>query len=522
MCAFADSRPVIARNAAALRPLIAAVLVPLCVVSSGCADETPAVTANAGPSPANNAVDTSRREGMDWPHFLGPQETGISEETGLLSEWPDAGPPLVWTVDVGTGYSAPSVRGDRLVLHHRIDDEEIIECLEAGSGKSLWKRAHASRFKDPYGYNNGPRCTPLLTEDRCFTLGAEGKLTCVKLTDGSPVWRRDLRADFSIPDGFFGVGATPVLEGDKLIVLVGGQPNSGVVAFDAGTGKTLWEAVGQETWDNALTGWTFEPNYEWTGKEMVVSYSSPLVATIHDRRHLLCLMRQGLVSLDPETGRENFHYWFMSRTHDSVNAARPVLVEDTILLSAAYRVGAALLRVNPDGTSVEEVWRDPRNLLTHWSTAIAHDGHFYGFSGRHENEGELRCIKSDTGEIIWQTDGWGRALERSIRIGPAGEILDADTGQVIPYPRYGRGSAILAEGKFIVLAEQGTLALVEATADGWNEISRCSAPRMKYPSWTAPVLSRGLLYLRCEDALVCLDLRSPESSRTPINQSRIR
>ena len=483
-------------------------------LNSGCAEDPAAATESRS---STVAVDTSDRPGIDWPRFLGPHETGISDESGLLSEWPAAGPPVVWTIDVGTGYSAPSVRGDRLVLHHRAADEEIIECFNAGSGKPIWKQAYASQFTDPYGYNNGPRCTPLLTETHCFTLGAEGKLTCVTLDDGKIVWQRDLKSDFAIPDGFFGVGATPVLEGDKLIVLVGGQPNSGVVAFDAGTGKTLWEAVGKQTWDGVETGWTSEPTYEWTGEEMVASYSSPIVATIHGQRHVLCLMRQGLVSLDPETGRENFHYWFMSRAYESVNAARPVVVDDTILVSAAYRVGSALLRVSPDGTSCEEVWRDPRNLLTHWSTAIYRDGHYFGFSGRHENEGELRCITAMTGEIIWQTNGWGKGVEGLSR-GPAGEIFDSATGEEIPWPFYGRGSAILAENRFIVLAERGTLALVKATADGWQEISRCTAPRMKYPSWTAPVLSRGLLYLRCEDALVCLDLRADEKS----NQSRTR
>src|SRR5690606_12615556 len=150
------------------------------------------------------------------------------------------------------------------------------------------------------------------------------------------------------------------------------------------TGTTLWEAVGRQTWDGCPTGWPSPETYEWSGEEMVVSYSSPIAATIHRERHLLCLMRQGLVSLDPATGKERFHHWFMSRTHDSVNAARPVVVDDTILLSAAYRVGSALLRVKPDGTSYEVVWEDRRNLHSHWTTPIYVDGHYYGFHGRHE------------------------------------------------------------------------------------------------------------------------------------------
>lgn len=445
------------------------------------------------------------RKGEDWPQFLGLTHDGISRETGLLDEWPEQGPPLVWEKSVGTGYSAPSVRGSQLVLHHRIGDAEIVECLHATTGKSLWKYESPSNFRDPYGYNNGPRCSPILTAEHCFTLGAEGKLVCLNLKDGSLDWKRDLKIEYDIPDGFFGVGATPILEGSKLIVLVGGQPNSGVVAFDSLSGNKLWESVGKETWDKAETGWSNDPVYKWEGDEMVVSYSSPIAATIHGKRHLLCLMRQGLVSLDPETGNVHFKHWFRSRTHDSVNAARPVVVDDTILLSAAYRVGSELLKVNPDGQGYEVVWSEDRNLLTHWSTAIPLDGDFLGFSGRHENEGELRCIDGKTGVVKWSTVGHDNL--GSLGRGENDTIVNKETGKVVPWPFYGRGSKIMADGKLIVLAERGTLALLKATTTGWKEISRCSAPRMKYPSWTAPVLSRGHLYLRCEDALVCLDIK---------------
>lgn len=465
------------------------------------------------PAASRPNVPPPDRDGSDWPQFLGPQGTGVSPETGLLTAWPEGGPPLLWERKLETGYAAPSIRGNRLVLHHRVGDEEIVECMRADTGESVWTYGYPTSYRDRYGYGNGPRCAPLLTEDRCYSFGAEGKLKCLKLVTGSLVWEKDLLAEFDVPQSFFGVAACPILEGDKLIVLVGGQPNSGIVAFDPATGDVLWEAVGEQTWDGAETRVSSQPTYEWTGEEMVVSYSSPIAATIHGKRHILALMRQGLVSVDPDTGDENFHYYFRSRTHDSVNGARPVVVDDTILLSAAYRVGASMLKVNEDGKSYEEVWSNPRNLMTHWSTSIYYDGHYYGFSGRHENEGELRCIEAETGDVVWKTNGWERGFD-SIERQADGTLVDAETKQPIPFPLYGRGSAVLADGNLIVFAERGTLALVEATSKGWNEITRCSAPGMHYPCWAAPVLSRGRLYLLCDKGyaegesarLICLDL----------------
>lgn len=455
------------------------------------------------------AADETLRPGDDWPIFLGPQGTGVSTEKDLLDEWPEGGPKVVWKKRIGTGYSAPSVLGRRLVAFHRPRNQDVVECLDAATGDSLWKYSYDTEYVDPYGYNNGPRCTPLLTKDRCYTFGAQGKLLCLDLATGEKVWERDAAEDWDVPEHFFGFGCTPILEGGLLIVLVGGQPNSGVVALDPETGKSVWEAVGKETWDGVPQEEQNNRPYKWTGKEMVVSYSSPIAATIHGKRHLLCLMRQGLVSLDPKTGTLNFKYWFRAKVHESVNAARPVVVGDQIFLSAAYQTGAALLKVKPDGTSYDVVWRDRDGLSTHWSTTIAVDGFLYGFSGRHEEEAMFQCRELTTGNLVWETNGFGGDLTNLRQDPKTGKILDRQTGRPIPWPFYGRGSKIVADGKFIVLGERGTLALVKINPKKFDEISRASYPEIRYPAWAAPVLSRGRLYLRSEDHLLCLDLAKP-------------
>jgi outer membrane protein assembly factor BamB len=469
----------------------------------------------------NTDAANSVREGEDWPIFLGLRGTGVSNETDLLDEWPIGGPPLLWEKKVGAGYSAPSVRGDRLVLHHRQNDEEIVECMNVATGKQIWQHKYPTQYKDPYGYNNGPRCTPLLTESRCYTYGAEGVLWCLDLKSGEEIWTRDIKQDFNIfkkkqredepdePNWFFGVGSTPILEGNLLITLVGGQPNSAVVAFDADTGKTLWQSVGKNTWDGVATGDTFQPNYKWTGEEMLVGYSSPYAVTIHGKRHVLCLLRQGLVSLDPKDGSVNFKYWFMSRIYDSVNAARPLVIGDKILLSAAYKSGSALLQVSKDGKGYQEVWRDRRNMLTHWSTAIHVDGFVYGFSGRHEQEATFSCIDLKTGKVQWETTGYAGELSELTQDPVTGQIINSKTKKPVPWPFYGRGSKIRIGDKFIVLGERGTLSLVKINRQKFEELARTSYKQIHYPVWTAPVLSRKRLFLRCEDALICLDLKKP-------------
>ena len=212
--------------------------------------------------------------GEDWPQFLGTRGNNTSSETGLLDKWPTNGPPVAWQKNIGSGYSAPSIRGELLILHHRVANEEVVEALLAANGKPVWRHAYPSRFVDPFGYNNGPRCTPLLTESRCYTFGAEGILACLDLKTGKLVWERATAKDWNVPDAFFGVGSTPILEGDRLIVMVGGQPNSGVVALDAATGKTIWESVGKTNWQGVITaGWRREEPYQWTGTEKSASYA---------------------------------------------------------------------------------------------------------------------------------------------------------------------------------------------------------------------------------------------------------
>ena len=416
-------------------------------------------------------------ETADWPRFLGPDGNNISTETGLIDRWPTNGLPMLWHKEIGSGYSAPSVLGHRLVLHHRVQDQEIVECFDAESGESLWHYGYRSDFIDPFGYNNGPRCTPILTSNRCYTFGAEGRLCCLELQSGKLLWQRDTATEWSVQEPFFGVGSTPLLDDDRLIVMVGGQPNSAVVALDPATGKTLWESGGRTNWQGVLTiGWRTEAPYQWSGREKMASYSSPVAATIHGRRNILCLTRQGLMSVNPTNGAIYFSRWFQSQMNESVNAMCPVVYNDLILISAAYyRIGAVLLRVKPDGRTLEEVWRNPTHPLErdpqtgrytqpvleiHWNTPVLRDGYLYAFSGRNEPDATFRCVEFATGKLMWSRDErWPSHSASQPAV-------------------YGRGSAILADGRLIVLGEGGKLGLFALQTQRPEEICSWQVPQL--------------------------------------------
>ncbi len=435
----------------------------------------------------------------DWPEFMGPTRDQISSETGLLEKFPPGGPKLVFEKQVGAGYSAPSVRGGVMVVHHRVGDEEIVEACDAATGATKWKHAYPSAYRDPFGYNNGPRCTPLLTADRCYTLGAEGVLVCLDFATGKQIWRRDTAREFEVPEAFFGAGSSPILEDGIVFVQVGGQPNAAVVAFDAKTGRTLWQNGGERTWTGLpMLGWPGERLVTWSRADPAFekqgSYCTPVLATFHGQRHLLTVTRQGLISLDPKTGRHNFSRWFRARQNESVNAMTPVVEGDTIFLSTAYyRGGSVLLRVRPDGKGVDDVWAGTQ-LEIHWTRPVLTGGHLYSFSGRNEPDAHFRCVEFATGKVKWdRSEAWPKGGQGKVEVGSEPKV-------------FGRGSAVLAEGKLIALGEAGLLGLFKVNPEKLEELARWQVPKLGHPCWASPVLADRRLYLRDEGWLLCYDL----------------
>ena len=172
----------------------------------------------------------------DWPQLHGPGRDGHSAETKLDWNWPKDGPKKVWTLDVGKGWAGPVVAGDRLIFFTRIEDEEVVQCLDPATGKEKWRHAYKTKYRDDFGFDDGPRATPTIGGDRVFTLGPNGDFGAVELATGKPLWSRNLLADYKADKGFFGAACSPLVVGDRAFVNVGGK-GAGVVCFNAADGK---------------------------------------------------------------------------------------------------------------------------------------------------------------------------------------------------------------------------------------------------------------------------------------------
>ena len=431
------------------------------------------------PKPLANGAVTH-----DWPAFLGPTHNAVSTET-RLSRQPQ--PPLVWEFTKGTGYTSPAIAGERLVLLHRLREEEIVECLHAETGATNWQFRYPTDFEDRYGYNDGPRSSPVVDDGRAYTVGAQGQLHCLDLQTGRLIWKRDLDQEYRVPQDFFGRASTPLIEGPHLIVNVGAPGGPCVVGFDKTTGRDVWRA----------------------GSQWGASYASPVPAVVHGQRRVFVFAggesqppAGGLMSIDPMNGRIDFSFPWRSRTYESVNASCPVVFDNKVFVSASYRAGGALIQIQPDFTH-RLLWTTQEFGL-HFNTPIHKDGCLYGFDGRNESDASLACVEASSGKVVWRKSPEWEEL-----------ILSGGQPQRQQAGTY-RGSLLAVDGQFLCLGELGHLLWMDLTPKGYQEVSRARL-FMARESWTPPVLSRGLLYVAqntrdvlsgARPRLLCYDLRA--------------
>lgn len=415
---------------------------------------------------------------QDWPAFLGPQGNGKSSEKLSNKSWESDGLKVKWSVKLGDGYGIGSVADGIVFQADRVDDQARLQAIELESGDVRWTHKYKTDYVDMYGFDGGPRSSPVIDEGRVYFSGVEGMLYCLDAADGSEIWKVNTLEQFGVIQNFFGVGSSPIIYKDRLIVMVGGSPeesqsvNKGALNLVKPNGSAIVAF-------NKLNG---EVIYE-TGDDLA-SYATPVLATLNGKESLLAFCRQKLWCFDAETGDVRFDFPWQAKKFESVNASCPLVIDNKILLTESYGPGAVLLDVTEDRTEV--IWKDEgrdRILESHWATPIEIDGFAYGCHGQHRGSAELRCINLETGEVVWSEPG----LQRT--------------------------SLTYVDGHFVCLTENGRLLLLKVNPEKFELVSEFSStgeseqqPRFVYPCWAAPVIANGQILIRSKNLLTCFDL----------------
>ena len=385
----------------------------------------------------------------DWPQFLGPDRNGTYAGPPLSENWGSSGPKVVWRKPVGQAFAGPAVIQNHVLLFHRVGNEEVLESLDAKTGMPAWRYAYPTNYRDDFGFDEGPRAVPVVADGIVYTFGAQGQLHAVDLAKGTRVWSEDTMKRFNVPKGYFGAAGSPLVEGGRVIANVGGD-KAGIVAFEAKTGKIVWTATDDDA-----------------------SYSSGMAATIGGRRSAIFLTRDNLIGLDPATGSIQFQRRWRARIAASVNAATPLVVGDSIFVSAQYGPGAGVLRV--DGSKLVDVWTSDEALSNHYATSVYHEGYLYGYHGRQEFGPSLRAVEFKTGTVKWSQD------------------------------QFRAGSITLVGDKLLIIREGGEMMLAPASPQGFKPLTRAQVlPGVVRP---LPAIADGFVYVRNENTLICLDLR---------------
>lgn len=412
----------------------------------------------------------------DWPRFLGPTQNSHSSETGLLHDFPENGPPILWEIEHGLSHTAPVIAANHLVFIHLVESEEVIQCHDPATGRLIWKHAYPVQAGSSYGNPDAPRCGPVIDPGRelVFTVGLAGDLLCLRLKTGEPVWKRNLDTDFGKAPFFFARGSCPLPWKDQLILNSGGR--SCVISLDPATGKTLWEA-----------------KHDWQA-----SYASPIPANFHGRDAILVFAggmgdppSGGLLVIDPRNGALAGSFPWRARLFTSVNAASPVIAGDGVFITEGYDRGGAFLDIAPD-FQPKLRW-EAKGFGCQFSTPVFHDGHLYGFSGTTEAASELVCYETAAGKEKWR---FGQPLDVSIN-GRKRQVL------------LGRGSLLHVDGSFLALGEFGTLAWLDLSPEG-VKVRSVTQLFLAPETFGIPALSDGRLYVLQNGnprRLICYDLR---------------
>ena len=428
----------------------------------------------------------------DWPQWLGPRRDAIWRESGIIEKFPKDGPKIRWRQKIGEGYAGPAVAAGKVYITDRVlpdgttnpknpfgrsrtKGNERVLCLDEATGNILWKHEYDCPYE--VSYASGPRCTPLVDGDRVYTLGTMGDLLCLSTKDGKVLWSKNFPKDYKCDVPQWGFAGHPLLEGDNLICLVGGE-GSVAVAFDKMTGKEAWRALSAS-----------EPGY-----------APPTIIEVAGKRQLIIWHPQSVNCLDPKTGTVHWSFPFIGRKKDRLGAGMSIPTprqDGDLLFLTCFYDGSLMLKLN--GTEKPtQVWRSKSrserpdgtdSLHCVMNTPFIKDGFIYGVC----SYGELRCIKENTGKRVWES--FKPIVGESMRWGNAFLVPQGD--------------------RVFLFNEGGDLIIARLTPKGYEEISRANiltptntmaAPAGRRVIWSHPAFANRCCYARNDREIVCVSL----------------
>ena len=401
----------------------------------------------------------------DWPQWGGPERDIVWRETGIVDRLP-AGDllPRVWSYPVSEGYSGPAVSEGRVYVTDRIhkDSSERVLSVDAETGEEIWKKEYPAQYT--VSYPAGPRATPVIDEGRVFTVGAVGHLLCMNAATGEEIWKKEFQEDFGTKLPIWGMAASPLVDGQNLITLVGGADGALVVAFDKATGEEKWRALNDE----------------------MIGYAPPVIYEYGGRRQLIIWHPTAVSALDPQTGTVLWEVPWQIKA--GLTIPMPRKTGDHLFLTAFYN-GPMMLKVSAD--SAEIVWKgnsenekDTDGLHSIMPTPWVTDKHIFGVC----SYGQLRGLDTATGKRLWET-------------------LDA-TGS----GRWWNAFIIPHEARFFLHNEQGDLIIANLSATGYEELSRAKLvePTRKVQRrmtiWSHPAFAMQSVFARNDKELVRVSL----------------
>lgn len=378
----------------------------------------------------------------DWPQWRGVERLGVWTETGIVDDFPDTGLTVKWRVPIHGGYSGPAVADGRIfVLDYdeteprTMDGTERLLALDENTGDVLWTHEWTTTYRMlMFTYATGPRATPTVDGNRVYVTGSTGRILCLDVETGAVQWEKDTVAEYDTNIPVWGTSSAPLIDGDRVIFLVGGEPDALVMAFDKHTGEEVWRALESRT-------------------EM--GYNQPLIVDAGGARQLIVWHPRGLSSLDPATGELYWEEPFEGRANMTVADA---VMSGSYLFVSGFYSGSMMMRLDLDRPAAAVVWKDGSNRMLEdgieiaeetglhsvMTTPIVTDGYIYGI-GSH---GQVRGLRAETGERLWEAEG---LTNRN---------------------RWGSAYFVRHEDRYFVYNENGDLIIARFTPEGYVELDR--------------------------------------------------